>query len=140
MVTNLRSMSDKVDHIASLLDADRNQRNGPVGPSPNLLPIHFQLQQLEAFRNETLHQAKKSDAGERDVLVRWFEKLDQVGAEFEKWLWEIAGHVVDLARSGNGGTVVRLSSLREKRTKRWVYTPRRADCRPWRCGWSAKSR
>lgn len=113
MVNNLRSMTDKVDHIASLLDSDRNQAQGPVGPSPNLLPIHFQLQHLEGFRNETLHQAKRSDAAEREVLVRWFQKLDKVGADFETWLWEIAGHVVDLARSGNGGTVVRLLKVVE---------------------------
>lgn len=113
MVNNLRSMSVKVDHIASLLDSDRNQRDGPVGPSPNLLIIHFQLQQLEAFRNETLHQAKNSDPAEREVLVRWFEKLDKVGGEFETWLWEIARNVVELARKGNGGTVVRLLKVVE---------------------------
>ncbi|WVF66397.1 hypothetical protein IAT40_001137 [Kwoniella sp. CBS 6097] len=113
MVNNLRSMSDKVDHLASLLDADRNQPNGASGPSPNLLPIHFQLQQLEAFRNETLHQAKKSDAAEREVLVNWFEKLDKVGQDFESWLWEIGTRVVELARKGNGGTVVRLLKIVE---------------------------
>lgn len=113
MVNNLRSMSDKVDSLASMLDADRNQRDGPFGRSPNLLVIHFQLQQLEAFRNETLHQAKRADAAERETLVRWFEKLDQVGQEFEAWLWEIAGGVVELARKGNGGTVVRLLKVIE---------------------------
>ncbi len=124
MVNNLRSMTDKVDHIASLLDSNRNQSLGPVGPSPNLLSIHFQLQQLEAFRNETLHQAKKSDPAEREILIRWFEKLDKVGADFEAWLFEIAGHVVDLARKGNGGTVVRLLKIievegREDEKVRW---------------------
>ncbi|KAK8845383.1 hypothetical protein IAR55_006096 [Kwoniella newhampshirensis] len=113
MVNNLRSMSDKVDHIASLLDSDRNQPGGPSGPSPNLLPIHFQLQQLEAFRNETLHQAKKGDVAEREVLIKWFEKLDKVGNDFEAWLWEIGSGVVDLARRGNGGTVVRLLKIVE---------------------------
>lgn len=113
MVNNLRSMHDRVDHLSSLLDSDRNQPYGAYGPSPNLLPIHFQLQQLEAFRNETLHQAKKSDAAERQVLINWFESLDRVGAEFESWLWEIAGGVVELARRGNGGTVVRLLKIIE---------------------------
>ncbi|WWD22328.1 hypothetical protein CI109_106819 [Kwoniella shandongensis] len=113
MVNNLRSMSDKVDHIASLLDSDRNQHSGPSGPSPNLLPIHYQLQQLEAFRNETLHQAKKSDVAEREVLIKWFEKLDKVGNDFEAWLWEIGARVVELARNGNGGTVVRLLKIVE---------------------------
>jgi len=106
-------MSDKVDHISHLLDRDRNQQHGPAGPSPNLLIIHFQLQQLEAFRNETLHQAKKGDTDEREILVRLFEKLDKVGADFEVWLWQLAGSLVELVRRGNGGTVVRLVKIVE---------------------------
>jgi exocyst complex component 3 len=113
MVNNLRSMSDKVDHITNLLHSDQSQPQGPYGPSPNLLPIHFQLQQLEAFRNETLHQAKRSDADELEVLVKWFEKLDKVGAEFESWLWKIATGIVELVRKGNGGTVVRMLKIIE---------------------------
>lgn len=117
MIQNLRSMSDKVDHIAALLDSDRSQPGGPMGRSPNLLPIHFQLQQLEAFRNETMHQAKKSGSAsaqsERETLIKWFSNLDQVGQEFESWLWEIAANVVELTRKGNGGTVVRLLKIIE---------------------------
>ncbi|WVW81514.1 hypothetical protein I302_103508 [Kwoniella bestiolae CBS 10118] len=116
MVHNLRSMSDKVDHISSLLDSDKNQPSGPSGYSPNLLPIHFQLQQLESFRNETLHQAKKNSSStdeEREVLIKWFEKLDKIGGDFEGWLWEISRNIVDLARKGNGGTVVRLLKIVE---------------------------
>jgi exocyst complex component 3 len=113
MVNNLRSMSDKVDSLISLLDSDKNQPGGSAGPSSNLLIIHFQLQQLEAFRTETLHPAKKAEAGERQVLVDWFAKLDRVGQEFEAWLWEIAGKVVELVRRGNGGTVVRLLKVVE---------------------------
>ncbi|WVQ76413.1 hypothetical protein IAR50_006079 [Cryptococcus sp. DSM 104548] len=113
MVQNLRSMSDKVDHIASLLDSDKNHPDGSAGPSYNLLPIHFQLQQLEAFRNETLHQAKKSAPQEREILVKWFERLDRVGQDFESWMWEIGGRIVELARKGNGSTVVRLLKIIE---------------------------
>lgn len=113
MVNNLRSMSDKVDHIAQLLEQDKQQEGGPTGYSPNLLPIHYLLQQLEGFRNETLHQAKRSDAAEREVLIDWFAKLDQVGQAFEAWLWEIGAGVVELARRNNGGTVVRLLKIIE---------------------------
>lgn len=113
MVQNLRSMADKVSNLHSLLQSDMSHPHGPAGPSPNLLIIHFQLQQLEAFRNETLHQAKKGSAEEREVLVNWFERLDKVAQEFEAWLWEIAGNVVELVRRGNGGTVVRLLKVVE---------------------------
>lgn len=113
MVTNLRSMSDRVDNLFALLAADQNQKLGPAGPSPNLLIIHFQLQQLEAFRNETLHQAKRADAAERQVLQDWFSNLDRLGEEYEKWLWEIGGRIVELVRRRNGGTVVRLLKVIE---------------------------
>ncbi|OWZ30009.1 hypothetical protein C356_06091 [Cryptococcus neoformans c45] len=113
MVQNLRSMSEKVDYLSSLLDSDKNHPDGAAGPSPNLLPIHFQLQQLEGFRNETLHEAKKSNPQDRETLVKWFEKVDKVGEDFEAWLWEIAGSVVELLRKGNGGTVVRLLKIIE---------------------------
>lgn len=106
-------MSDKVDNLHKLLQSDMSHSLGPAGPSPNLLIIHFQLQQLEAFRNETLHQAKKGSAEERETLVKWFGRLDNVGQEFEAWLWEIAGRVVELTRKGNGGTVVRLLKVVE---------------------------
>ncbi|WWC85547.1 uncharacterized protein L201_000411 [Kwoniella dendrophila CBS 6074] len=116
MVQNLRSMSDKVDHISSLLDSDKNQIGGSTGYSPNLLPIHFQLQQLESFRNETLHQSKKSSSAsseERQILIKWFEKLDKVANDFENWLWEISKNIVELTRNNNGGTVVRLLKIIE---------------------------
>jgi exocyst complex component 3 len=113
MVQNLKSMSDRVSNLHTLLQSDMSHPLGPAGPSPNLLIIHFQLQQLEAFRNETLHQAKKGSADEKEVLVKWFERLDKVGQEFEAWLWELAGNMVELVRRGNGGTVVRLLKVVE---------------------------
>jgi hypothetical protein len=119
MVNQLRSMSDKVEDISRMLDEDRNQIGGPCGPSNNLLPIHFQLQQLETFRNETLHQARKTardgPQGEQDLqtLTKWFERLDMVAQEYEDWLWAIAGSIVDCTRQGNSGTVVRLLKVIE---------------------------
>ncbi len=119
MVNQLRSMSDKVEDLSRMLEADRSQASGPSGPSPNLLPIHFQLQQLETFRNEVLHQAKKSAksdsaaAEDLQTLVEWFERLDIVAKEYEEWLWKLSGSIVDLTRQGNAGTVVRLLKVVE---------------------------
>ena len=113
MVQNLRGMAEKVDFVAELLDQDRAQPGGPVGQSPNLLPIHYQLHQLEAFRNETMHQAKRSSPEDKRVLTELFGVFDRVQEEFEKWMWEIGSHVVELARRGNGSTVVRLLKIVE---------------------------
>jgi len=115
MVTQLQSMADKVDHLAAMLQED--QAAGVISACPNLLPIHFQLQQLEAFRNETMHQAQRSNKEDRQILTQWFAPLDHVGKEFEEWLWAISGNIVELARQGFGGTVVRLLKIIEFESK-----------------------
>lgn len=111
MVEQLQSMADKVDYLGRLLDDDRSQ--GPISDAPHLLPIHFQLQQLESFRNETMAEAKRGNREEREILTRWFEPLDVLIKEFESWMWELASNVVELARQGYGGTVVRLAKIIE---------------------------
>lgn len=112
-------MSEKVAMLDALLTSDQSDPLGPCGSSPNLLPIHYQLRQLEAFRNETLHQAKQSAAqGEqgqqdRQTLVMWFERLDDLGNRFEEWMWAIASHLLETVREGNGGVIVRLLKIIE---------------------------
>lgn len=113
MVNQLQSMADKVERLGGMLRDDQMDPDAPFGASPNLLPIHFQLQQLEAFRNETMHEAKRGAAEDKEILRQWFEPLDSLVTEFEAWLWEIGGNVVELARSGNGGTIVRLLKIVE---------------------------
>ncbi len=137
MVHQLRSMAEKVAHLSQLLASDKNQELGPCGPSPNLLIIHFQLQQLESFRNETLHQAKKQPnpdskraEDERRTLEKWFGKLDDLTKEFEGWMWEIAANVVDCTREKNGGVVVRLLKIievegKEDQKVRWIESVHR---------------
>lgn len=77
------------------------------------------MQQLESFRNETLHLAKKTAAkgeqGQEDrrTLVKWFERLDDLGKRFEEWLWAIALNILDTVKEGNPGTVVRLLKIIE---------------------------
>lgn len=117
MVNQLQSMADKVDHLGRLLDEDRAQHGGPIGASPNLLPIHFQLQQLESFRNETMHEAKRGSREDKLILTKWFEPLDLLTQAFEGWLWEISANLVELAGAGYGGTVVRLLKIIEFESK-----------------------
>lgn len=113
MVSQLQSMADKVDRLRAMLLEDEAHPDEALGPSPNLLPIHFQLQQLETFRNETLHEAKRGAREDSAILKEWFQPLDQLIAEFESWMWEISSNVVELARHGNGSTVVRLLKIIE---------------------------
>ncbi|BEJ14585.1 hypothetical protein CspHIS471_0403520 [Cutaneotrichosporon sp. HIS471] len=113
MVNELQSMTDKVNHLGALLEDDRAQPGGPIGSSPNLLPIHFELQKLESFRNETMHSAKRGTKEDRAILVQWFEPLDVLTHAFESWLWEISANLIEIAGGGNRGTVVRLVKIIE---------------------------
>jgi hypothetical protein len=59
MVNNLLEMSSKLDMLEDMLEEDASDI---LGPAPNLLTIHYHLTRLEAFRNETMHQAKKASS------------------------------------------------------------------------------
>ncbi|BGP17883.1 hypothetical protein JCM10213_000961 [Rhodosporidiobolus nylandii] len=134
MVHSLRSMYSRLSHLSSLLASDRSD---PLGPSPNLLPIHFHLTELETFRNETLAQAKKHGSGSRSVvgspdpnaspgsaaavggastketLERYFERLGETIEAFEAHYFRLARELLALARAGQAAVAVKLCKIAE---------------------------
>jgi len=74
MVNNLLEMNSKLDVLEELLEVESRTI---IGPAPNLLPIHFHVNRLEAFRNQTMHQAKKASANSRQKPARMFERLNK---------------------------------------------------------------
>jgi len=111
MVQSFQEISSKVSLCASLLND--STRDGPLAPQPNLLPCHFQLLRLEAFRNETLHQAKKGTSEDLITVKAYFEKLDKVVRDFDAWIWELSGMVLELVREGRMDTVVKILKICE---------------------------
>ncbi|BGP41626.1 SNARE-binding exocyst subunit S6 [Rhodotorula kratochvilovae] len=133
MVTSLRSMYSRLSHLSDLLSADRAD---PLGPSPNLLPIHYHLTELETFRNETLAQAKKAGSSAapstvaspdpnapaaaqlgaqstRETLERYFERLGETIEAFEAHYFRLARELLALARAGHAGVAIRLCKIAE---------------------------
>ncbi|GAA6053135.1 hypothetical protein JCM3770_002871 [Rhodotorula araucariae] len=134
MVASLRGMYSRLSHLSDLLSADRAD---PLGPSPNLLPIHYHLTELETFRNETLAQAKKARSASstasavaspdpaapaahqlaaqttRETLERYFERLGETIEAFEAHYFRLARELLALARAGNAGVAIRLSKIAE---------------------------
>ena len=51
MVNTFLELPQKVEILEDMLIAEQGD---VTGPSPYLLPMHFQLNQLEAFRSETI--------------------------------------------------------------------------------------
>ncbi|GAA6007134.1 SNARE-binding exocyst subunit SEC6 [Rhodotorula paludigena] len=135
MVTSLRSMYSRLSHLSDLLASDRSD---PLGPSPNLLPIHYHLTELETFRNETLAQAKKAGSASslpsstvhspdpnapaaaqlggqstRETLERYFERLGETIEAFEANYFRLARELLELARAGNASVAVKLCKIAE---------------------------
>ena len=129
MVNNLLEMSNKLDLLEDMLAADRNNI---LGRAPNLLYIHYQLHQMEAFRNQTLHQAKQASANSRNTLNRLFERLNKVIEEFDEYILTLARNVLPLVRAGMSDVVVRLIKIAEQEEREdekvsILYLPITAD-------------
>ncbi|KAG8933913.1 SNARE-binding exocyst subunit S6 [Tulasnella sp. 418] len=110
MVQNLSELYDKLDAVSAMLHADSQDI---LGKAPNLLRIHFDLTQMEAFRNQITHQAKTASADSRNTLSRYFEPLNTLLKDFDEYLWKHAKNVLPLVRAGNGSVVVRLIKIAE---------------------------
>ena len=110
MVNNLLGMSSQLQQLERMLDDDRQDIDGPA---PNLLIIHYHLNQLERFRNETIHDAKKASSNSQATLGRWFEPLNKLIAEFDDYIVQLAANVLQLVRVGNADVVVRLIKIAE---------------------------
>lgn len=112
MVDNLTEMYNRLSDVEDQL---AESRADILGPSPYLLSMHHQLNALEDFRNQTMHMAKSShvSADVRNTLKRHFERLDGVIKEFEVYLSDMAGNLLDIVRAGNGTAIVKLIKIAE---------------------------
>ncbi|KZP16601.1 exocyst complex component Sec6 [Athelia psychrophila] len=110
MVHNLLEMNSRLDSLEYMLEADSQDI---LGPAPNLLPMHFQINQLEGFRNTTLHQAKKASADSRARLAQWFERLNKVIEAFDEYILALAQNLLPLVREGHAEVIVKLIKIAE---------------------------
>lgn len=110
MVENLTDMYVKLDIVEDQLERDRANI---LGPAPHLLAIHFQLNQLEAFRDQTMHQAKRANADARNTLSRHFERLNNVLKAFDEYVWALAKNIIPIVQARNQSVVVKLLKIVE---------------------------
>jgi exocyst complex component 3 len=110
MVNNLLEMDARLDELVDMLSADSQEI---VGPAPNLLAIHYQLNQLEAFRNQTLHQAKKASSRAQAALKKKFERLNTVIEAFDEYILELARNMLAIARAKCPEVIVKLAKIAE---------------------------
>ncbi|KAI0072648.1 exocyst complex component sec6 [Panus rudis PR-1116 ss-1] len=110
MVNSLLEMSSKLDILEDMLARDSEDI---LGPAPNLLRIHYQLTKLESFKNQTLHQAKKSSLEVRATLNRWFERLNGLIEAFDQYILALARNILPIVRAGHPDVIVKLMKIVE---------------------------
>ena len=103
-------MNSKVATLEKMLTADRDNL---LGSAPNLFPIHYQLNQLEAFRNQAMHQAKKASNSSRATLSRMFERLNGLIEVFDEYILDLAHNMLPIVRAGHPEVIVKLVKIAE---------------------------
>lgn len=114
MVNNLIEMEAKLDSIEAMLAEDSENI---IGPAPNLLRIHYQIQRMEAFRNQTMHQAKKSTPSTRATLAQYFDRLNKLIHAFDQYVFEMGRNILPLVRAGQADVVVKLLKVVEAESR-----------------------
>lgn len=109
-VNQFLDMNSKIEALEGMLAQDCEQL---IGPAPNLLSIHFHINRLEAFRNQTMHQAKKASVDSRQKLFRMFERLSALIRNFEAYILDLARNILPLVRAGYSEVVVKLIKIAE---------------------------
>ena len=110
MISNLREVARRVEDLRDMLEYDQREI---IGPAKYLFPMHHQLHQLEEFRNQTIHQAKKASDSSRKILARLFEPLDQLIQDFDQHFLTLCRNILPLIRAGYSEVVVKLCKIAE---------------------------
>jgi exocyst complex component 3 len=84
---------------------------------PNLLIVHFELSQLNEFRDQARYQGRNSE-DIRCTLNRYFERLEKVNTDFEASFWDLTKGILDIIRCNNLTLVVKLAKIIELE-ERW---------------------
>ncbi|CAH1760027.1 9778_t:CDS:2 [Entrophospora sp. SA101] len=110
-VQKLQEMYVVVEQIQNMLQQDKQNI---LGPAENLLFVHYQIFQLQRFRDYTMYQANNSSQ-EDDVITlkQYFKKLDELVLDFEDYIWNIAKNMIELVRNGRRPVIVKLVKIIE---------------------------
>jgi predicted house-cleaning noncanonical NTP pyrophosphatase (MazG superfamily) len=81
-------------------------------PMHNLLSIHYELSQLNEFRDQAMYQGRNNEDIKR-TLRSYFKRLEETNEEFEYSFWKLAGSILDIIRCSNPSLVVKLAKIIE---------------------------
>ncbi|ORZ40500.1 exocyst complex component Sec6-domain-containing protein [Catenaria anguillulae PL171] len=109
-LAHFQALNDRVDRLRATLDAHHQDL---LGPAPDLLFMHHELFQLEAFRDATLAQVRNAPDDTINTVRHYFRRLDDLSERFNEYLWDLARHLLDLVHANRPNVVVRLAKILE---------------------------
>lgn len=110
LVKNLLEMDARIGQLEEMLYEDTRDI---LGPATNLLAIHYQVGQLESFRNETMGQARNSSSESKAALSKWFERLNRIIVVFDAYILDLAQNTLPLVRAHRENVVIKLIKITE---------------------------
>jgi exocyst complex component 3 len=110
----LIKLPSQIESLAILLDSLQADL---FNPRPELLAAHYQLSQLELFRNQTLQIGRSCSLEVRETLQEYFAPLDGLIKGFEEYLMSLCAHMMDLARENRSHVVVLVVKIIEKESR-----------------------
>ncbi|SPO46534.1 related to SEC6 - protein transport protein [Moesziomyces antarcticus] len=115
--STLEKLDALPEQIETLADMLQRGQDDIMGPATDLLPLHFHLSQLEAFRNETFQIARTCSADVRSTVAEFFAPLDGLIRAFDEYIMTLAERTMDLVREGRPAVVVKLVKIIEKESR-----------------------
>lgn len=110
MADQFKKLNDQIKRTSVLLEQDCAN---VIGENENILLVHYQLQQLEKFRNDTMVQARGASVDILSTLSNSFKRVDILEQQFDHYLWDLTSRTLDLLKTGHGSTIVRLVKIIE---------------------------
>ena len=115
--TTLEKLDALPGQIEALAQMLQRAQDDIMGPATDLLPLHFHLSQLEAFRNETFQIARTCSTDVRNTVAEVFAPLDGLVRAFDDYIMVLAERTMDLVREGRPSVVVKLIKIIEKESR-----------------------
>ena len=114
MKANIESFDSRLDNLARLLGDDAAQ----LEDQPNLLSIHYELNQLRDIRDDAMDQIRRaSDQSLENTLQNHFDRLDDVVSWFDEHIGQASMNLIPLVQNGKTSMIVRLAVVIQEEEK-----------------------
>lgn len=110
IVNRFQRLNEEVQRLGRLMDELVEDGNASAHA---LLVIHYQLFQLEKFKDETLYGVRNEGPALIQIVAKYFRHLDQLSQTFRNYMWKLASDFLSLISQGKGSLIVAMLKIIE---------------------------